>query len=550
MSTALASRPAPAVNSSDVFLGLALRFLRHGAGVLTSVIFLLCGLPAMMYGFVWIVAPLTARYMGGDPGILQTIFRIGEWFVVPALLLPEVTHVRPLYVLPLTNRQILRTQLALGIMAIAALHLFSVVFYRVLFGATLPLWGPLMFLIPTVVAAAGLAAWLADFRWWRPFVAAAAVIGGSSVVGQRLIKWGSGAAVQDSAAWLTPTPVEFVGILLLGAVGYFTAQRGIERDRCRELRAWPDLDTLLQSFSARLSRLWRSPVVIAPYRSGVSAQFWFEFWQKGLIVPVIATGIGGLTLFAAVFQPHVWLQGFAEAFPGLLGLCLFAAGLIVGLINLGRQGKTKGTVIGDYRATRPLTDAQFSYAVLKAALASVFATAMVGVAFALLVAGWAMIGPFSGPWPSQAVVESLRMLPVFAVVGWCLLGFAASIAMTGRAWVMILPFAMGIGTFLVQPLLREPPLSTYGVERLIGGAVVLSIVAGTLAAYVVAVRRDVISWRTVSFGCMLCMGVLSQTDPVFGEPGTRMTAIDVVLTALIAVPLATAPLALSWNRHR
>ncbi len=561
MSTALASRPTPAVNSGAVFRGLALRFLRHGAGVLAAAVFILCGLPAMMYGFLWIVAPDTAWYLGDDPVILQTIFRIVEWFVVPALLLCEVTHVRPLYILPLTSRQILRAQLALGILAIVALHLFNVVFYRVAFGATLPLWGPLMILIPAVIAAAGLAAWLADFRWWRPFVAGAVVIGAGNAVGNRhLLEWLGGTPVDRSAAWLTPTSVEFFGIMLLGAVGYFLALRGIERDRCSELRAWPDLDTLLHSFAARLSRLLRSPVTATPYRSGVSAQFWFEFWQKGLILPIIATCLGGLSMIGAYYSPYVWLAGFADGLPVILATCFFVGGVITGLTNLGRQGKANGMAIGEYRATRPLTDTQLASAFLKAALATVFATAMIGAAFALIAFGWSTFEISERALlMSRGFGDLLPKLPATVAVSWCLLGLAASIAMTGRAWVMILPLALGIGALLDGPLVERLPMSRAGLEfltRTFVWAVVLSIVAGSIAAYVIAFRRKLVSLRTVSIGGILwaavTVGLLNLAALLDESQPMTLEAITIFATfaALVVVPLATAPLALSWNRHR
>lgn len=564
MTNASTHQPAATANAGPMFRAQAIRFARHGAGSLASAVIILCGVPAMMYPLIWLLDPQTVRMMLQEPAGYQTAFRICTWMGLPWFLMFEVTQVRPLYVLPMTNRRIVNGQLACGMLAIAGLHLFTVVFYRIVFGATVPFWGPLLMMCPAVVVAAGLAALLVDFRWWRPFVVAVAVFGMVRLSGLReltlyAIPWVS----LPPSGWLTPTVVEVFSIVILAAIGYQLALQGVERDRCGELRSWPDLETLLNSFAARLSRFWRSPVASDPYRSGTSAQFWFEWWQKGLVLPIIAACIYGISLIGAYDRPHQWLSGLVRALPMIFGLLLTVAGLIVGLVNIGR----KGMVISEYRATRPLTDAQLAYAVLKAALASVLTTALVLGIFAVIVIVWSWVR-----FPASFVVSQVfaqrgsepgaidafpasSELAVALAVGWCLLGLGASLAMAGRGWVMALPMVLVIGAFLTGPLLARLPLSVQALDLLLrtaGWTALACLVFGTIAAYAVAIRRRIIGVGGAWIGGVIALAAMALLS-IFSNSivETRLNAWAMVAFAvLLAAPLATAPLALSWNRHR
>jgi hypothetical protein len=543
-----------------MFRSQALRFARHGAGTLTSAVFILCGVPAMMYGLIWLVDPETVRMMRQEPPMYQTAFRILTWMALPWFLMFEVVQVRPLYVLPITNRQIVIGQLACGMLAISALHLLTVVSYRIVFGATVPFWGPLLMMCPAVVVAAGLAVWVIDFRWWRPLVVAAAIFVIFPLFALRkLTLYAIPMVTFVPRGWLTPTVVEFVAIMILAVIAYRLALQGVERDRCGEVRPWPDLDTLLNSFAARLSRLWRSPVAAGPYRSGASAQFWFEWWQKGLVLPIIAACIWGASLILAYESPRDWLRGVASGSPMVVGLFLGMAGLILGLVNLGRQGM----LISEYRATRPLTDAQLAYAVLKAALASaVAAVAVVGVCV-LIVIVWTWT-PFASDWEFTElfVVERASgelpmsgQLVVSAGVGWCLLGLGASLAMSGRGWVLASPAVLVVGAFLAAPLLSRLPISSHTRDLLLRGAgwsVLVCLAIGTIVAYVVAIRRRLIPAAMAWMGGVAALAtiglVLVLSYPWMETVQNRW--MIAVLAMLLAAPLATAPLALSWNRHR
>ncbi|MBX3440654.1 MAG: hypothetical protein KF861_24395, partial [Planctomycetaceae bacterium] len=100
------ARPTSIIAVSPVAAS-AWRFFRHGSGTLVSAVMTLCAVPALMYGMIWILDSETARQLTQDPGVLQTVFRGGLWIALPLYVLSEMTQIRSLFELPITNRQIL-----------------------------------------------------------------------------------------------------------------------------------------------------------------------------------------------------------------------------------------------------------------------------------------------------------------------------------------------------------------------------------------------------------------------------------------------------------
>jgi hypothetical protein len=79
------------------------------------------------------------------------------------------------------------------------------------------------------------------------------------------------------------------------------------------------------------------------------------------------------------------------------------------------------------------------------------------------------------------------------------------------------------------------------------------LVAGTAAAFVIAHRRSLIGTRTVATAAIVW--ALVSAVAALGPFSTRGDAVVVWLCAagvlaLAVSPLATAPLALEWNRTR
>ncbi|MBX3438939.1 MAG: hypothetical protein KF861_15720, partial [Planctomycetaceae bacterium] len=412
---------------------------------------------------------------------------------------------------------------------------------------------PLLFMIPAVVAAAGLAAVLADFRWWRPFVALP-VLFATTVVAITRSYWPFDRTSADPAPpWLTPTGGELAGIWVLAVLGAWVALRGIEKARCGEMRSWPDFDVLWHRGAAALSRLWRSPVASRPYGSGVSAQFWHEFWEKGLILPVIAGFIGGVSLIHGFRDSRAWLSGFFDALPTIVGLCLAGGGLIVGLVQVGG----KSLVIREYRATRPLSDGALASSVLRAALASAAAALLVVGAEASLVYGWSLIQSPRDVIPQPSAAYLPTALPFAVLIGWSALGLIASVAMTGRAWVMALPWLLLFGAFTAGPLLEGLRLQSdvlHAVQYGLAGILFVAMIVATIAAHVYATRQRLITARTIVAATITWLVTTAFIFFIYrinlGSRDLKGLLLLAGWMSFVAAPLATAPLALSWNRHR
>ncbi len=532
--------------SATITRTLSWRFLRMGSSIVSSILGIACLFPAFMYGIIWLTNPNAAHEMRADTTGYTVLFAIAVWLIFPTLMVFACGFVRSLYALPLSSRRIVNTQLACGVVTLVGIYLVTVLFYRVVFGAALPIIGPVLVMGPMVVVATGCAALLVDFRWWRPFAVMGLFVVAVWYMDHRVTR----SEVAASIDWMTPSFTEFASLIVIALLGYWLTFRGVSLDRSGELRKWPDFDAFWHRFSAKLSGLWRPPMATSPYRSPTSSQMWFEFWQKGLIVPALVAVPGGLSLFPGFFRPHDWLDGYLGAIM-FLPMAMFVTGLIMGILNLGG----KDMPLSQYRATRPLTDAQLASSVIKASLLS--GVVMVGVIslYALVVYAWSWLHPTTGfrggHGPRLSLSDNLMIL----TGSWTLTGLAASLMMCGRRWLITLTFSLLFGGFLLQPILRYfvPDLEQLDQLLMIGLIAVLFLATiGTIIAFTTAVRRKMISRRTTMAVSLLALiGVIAVKERLGpSDMQFEQWAYLIGGTCLAAAPLATAPLAVAWNRHR
>ncbi len=529
---------------------LAWRFLRTGYSLVAAILGISCLFPAFMYIVIWLADPNVIHHMRADMTVITVIFAVAVWLIFPILIVFACGYVRSLYVLPLSSRRIVNTQLACGVFAVAGLYLVTVLFYRVVFDAVLPFFGPLLVMGPMVVVAAGCAALLVDFRWWRPFVVMGLFVVAAWYMQYRVTQ----TEVVSSINWLTPTFPEVTCLLVIASIGYWLTLRGVTLDRCGELCPWPDFDVLWHRFSAKLSSVWRPSMAASPYRSAASAQVWFEFWQKGLIVPALAIVFGGISLIAGYHRPHDWLNGFLNGAITFLPTAMFVTGLIVGMLNLGG----KDMMLSQYRSTRPLTDAQLAFSVIKACLMSGVVTVGIMATCAVVVYVWSWLSPVSSrgmPHSGISLNDQLTILTMILIASWIVMGLAASVMMSSRTWVIALPWLVLFAGCLSQPVLRylipEPDILNRLFRILLLVVLLLSVI-GTIIAYTSVIRRRMVSRKTTAIVGMLAITVVAA---VIANPGPKEMRIEqwaylIGGAFLAAAPFATAPLAVAWNRHR
>ncbi len=369
----------PSSHSMPVVQAMAWAFYRHGWMNFAGALLVLCGVPAMLYGMLWILDPQVSGALREDPANLKWIFLMMELTVFPVMVLLEAGRVRPLYPLPMSTRTITNLQLALAVVTVCALHLVTLISFRVLFQAPIPIMGPLLFLVPlTVLAAGAMALWM-DFRWWRPWM----LLGGLSFLAWSRLN----EAALRSREWFIPTPGELAVLTILALAGYWAALHGVAKDRCGELQKWPDLEAMLKDLDNRLRQPSARTALVDSSVSPARAQFWFEWASRGIALPICVLGLSLLLAVPAFLNATEFFAGMVTAVPALLVILGGAAGFVCGAVHASDSDWR----LDPFRATRPLTDTQLAYSCLRAGVAGSVASVLVATGASLIMMGTSLL---------------------------------------------------------------------------------------------------------------------------------------------------------------
>jgi hypothetical protein len=217
-----------------------------------------------------------------------------------------------------------------------------------------------------------------------------------------------------------------------------------------------------------------------------------------------------------------------------------------------------------------MSDKTLSYAMLRSALASLATTWACWVTTIVLVS--ILCVPLMGfpsaryglisvddLTPPDTLAEAIISLVLALVAMWTVVGAAASVVMTGRGWFLAMVY-VGIVSLAVAYV-----VGTYWLEEYRHAWVIPWIHVGLFAAAVLLVitafaaalvwrhlgRKDMLMAAAVWLAVLLLLEVGLHTPSGF-EP-LHLYAADFVFpfVALLPLfPLAAAPLALAWNRHR
>jgi hypothetical protein len=452
-----------------------------------------------------------------------------------------------LYALPIRTSTLVALQMLLAALLVAAEILLSTAAINAVFGLGWPLWAPALF---GAVAVAVLQAvlWLADRSFW---IAPAIACPGAALGLWYKAHYGSFFSF-PTHYWEVVTPLDVATLALVAAGAYGVAVVGVARNRRGET-------PLSIGLFDRLSRVFAAwPERGAAFGTPGEAQLWFEWRKKGWAMPAMVilgllTGLG------------MWLlavRGAKELFEGAVagGAFFVLVALMIGFL-LGHVGG-RDFRIDPFFATRPMTTTDMAWATLKCAAKSLLFGWLIWAASLLAVMGalWAMGVGFAFDLPEPL---GWWYLPATLVGAWAGFGFWGPLAMGGRGRLLI-GLAFGAPALLIGLMVFwNWALSLEGqVQFLRWGlaGLAIAVVAGTAAAYVAAYRRSLIRLPAVltatsAWGLLTAAsewGLLAAiATPLFGLVDAIVVSCWTAgVLALAVSPLATAPLALAWNRNR
>lgn len=467
-----------------------------------------------------------------------------------------------LYVKPTRTWVLVGWQMLLPAVTIVLLYLVSVGCARILLGITWPLLGPMLLLTVAVACTQAIFWSMVGFQILR--------FGICLLVLTALNMWqftrygplqGYANISRLTGMWTELTSGELLTMVSCLGAAYVAAVIGVSRDRRGDCVGWPGLWKSFGRASDLLRRKQRS------FNCPAAAQFWREWHEKDWLLPVVsAICVGGVILLDAsgIFNTQDTIRAFVGLF--YIGLAVpFFAGLVFG--QCGRKSK-----IDVFKATLPVNNARLSAMILRPGAASLLAAFAIYIAAAALMIGWFfMVGEgetVTQEWHNIVIVihrvfgdrNALLLAAVGVVIAWGLVGFGASITFAGRPWLVlgfwlvvcsVWPALMALRTLYLLNLIPFDIVSAlFGALPWTIGTLCL---LGTAWAFFAARRRHLIASITPCLGLglwlILCISVgymwLTRSDP---ELSSIILAMG--LLALPVAPLATAPLALAWNRHR
>ncbi len=445
-----------------------------------------------------------------------------------------------LYAYPATTASLVTWRLAPAMIAMAVETVVWTAALNDLFHLRWPLWGPALF-SAVALAAIAAAVWLTERSRWV-FVALAVV---AVVLGMWFKGRYGGMFSQPVHPWNAVTPTEGLTLLAFAAVVFWIAVVGVARNR----RGEPPFSVGLIAWLDRV--LDRAPTARVPFRTPSAAQLWFVR-RNGVLMPV-------LVVLALPIGLIIWLFSNRDPQDLVEGWWVFSRALmciaLVGGATLGNVNSAGDVAMGQFLATRPMTTPDMARTVLRTSATSLLlAWAIWAVALLLVYGMLALVGAVPDPWFPPAIDG--REIPASFIGSWAILGGFVSILLTGRSQPFIRLFAQLFAAYIVLVVIAKFALTQEAQDltmRIVATAVGVVILLGTAWAFVAARRRGLVdaptAWAALSVGAALVIGAVLVFPP--GDPVPRSAyALLIGVVALAIAPLAAAPLALAWNRHR
>lgn len=462
---------------------------------------------------------------------------------------------RHLYIKPVGTHTLVLTRLLLMILTAVSIHLLVALLYYALAGVQLPIAVPILALVTLTLCTQAIA-------WTLSGTPATQVI--ATVLTIALLIWwylenipieggAPGKANLVNAIWLVP-------IMIAAAILCFL---GVKLDRKNQRLSFARLWDKIISFLCLLFP-GKNARLITPQ----GAQFWLLWRTRGWIAPCLnLIGVVITVLFYYVF-PKDSEEIYQTFFASFLMINLYAIPPIAAII-IAEQGSK--VALASHISTRPLTNTSLLLNYLKVCLAS-------------LVAGWCIFLLGTGIFEIRQTImgresligETLNTYFNFRAVKnspgkevaylvfnyslylWTSMGLTGSLILTGRRW----PFLCVCGLFAVMAHVYFLPLAlgltraAQIIETLLLSVWGVSCVGGTIYAFIAARKRKcihkMVPWCALLICCLLLLFCVCLWHHVAWELLQKplMLMSILALLSLIFLPLAAAPLAIAWNRHR
>ena len=305
------------------------------------------------------------------------------------------------------------------------------------------------------------------------------------------------------------------------------------------------------------------------FSSPQSAQFWLEGKHSTPIFPLVVLGWIVVALLL-ISIGKITMEEIMECLEGTF-LILFGFSFIHGSLKIKRTFATADFDLDIFRATRPLTNRDLSYMILKSCFLDIILTLLVA---GLSIAFGFLIITFQG---HIQLVRDLRnvllhtdifglgitgfrfiLLLIYGMIllSWVCVGLGLSLSSTGRKKLIIgilvcmIIFILGglliydlFPIFILVNFIKEVGLEIFGFFSLLG----------VLVVYYYADKIHQIGNRDVTKSWALGILLFIITLVLCYSPGLRISSLvyfSLGLCSLAILPFAAAPLALSWNRHR
>lgn len=495
---------------------------------------------------------LTALQMEGaldptEPGLItmQIVLIQLHIFSFGAALL-SVHEIAPRhYTMPIASSTLVTWRLLPAMLLMALEQILSTLLLNALFGLHWPIWGPA--LLAAIALAMVLAAlWFSERSPSQPLC----VMVAGTIIGLWYKSRCGPMFSLPTRIWGNLTAGDVLTLCGFGLVSYFVAVVGVARSRRGEQLGTIGLaNWLLAGLGSAIESPLRRRLT---FRTAREAQFWSEWSKKGWVLPtVVFTGICVALAMWLVFSrdPVALMEGLVA------GGAILSAGGMVGGLAVGNCGSSDADLeMGQFLATRPISDKDLARTLLNVSLRTVLISWGIWIATFIVVTGVTLL---TGHNSGFTVLNKLQWwyYPASLMGCWIVMAASACMAISGHGKFWAKLFGAVVPVVILAMLLsklldRETQAWLFAALLIATGIAAAGFAGWTMIA---ARRRQLIDPSVMTLAALVWMGlVVVVIVEAFRSTGAQAPlAIFVAgLAAWVVAPLSATPLAIHFNRHR